>query len=204
MMKKKHTQFQKAWRLFILFGCLAALITMVEYGSNLAKQNYRTLSDQTQQLSRLVVRQAADTAAADVIEKNQDRLQQLVEQLAKEPLLLDASIYDLEGVTLAKSQEALPLKQVTGLSTPLAVASYGRQQLIEPIMSQHQVVGFVRITLEHDKLIAETMADIDAITNIIRALIASAMVIGFLLAMTFGNRKEKWHFPILLSNDKSD
>lgn len=204
MMKKKHTQFQKAWRLFILFGCLAALITMVEYGSNLAKQNYRTLSDQTQQLSRLVVRQAADTASTDVIEKNQDRLQLLVEQLAKEPLLLDASIYDLEGITLAKSQNALPLPQVTGLSTPLAVASYGRQQLIEPIMSQHQVVGFVRITLEHDKLIAETMADIDAITNIIRVLIASAMIIGILLAITFGNRKESWHFPILLSDGKND
>ncbi|MGR5141299.1 YtjB family periplasmic protein [Photobacterium sp. DNB23_23_1] len=204
MMKKKLTQFQKVWRLFILLSCLAAVITMVEYGSNLAKQNYRTLSDQTQQLSRLVVRQAADTASTDVIEKNQDRLQLLVEQLAKEPLLLDASIYDLEGITLAKSQDALPLPQVTGLSTPLAVASYGRQQLIEPIMSQHQVVGFVRITLEHDKLIAETMADIDAITNIIRTLIASAMVIGFLLAITFGNRKENWHFPVLPSEVKND
>ncbi|GAL06067.1 Smp-like protein [Photobacterium aphoticum] len=62
----------------------------------------------------------------------------------------------MEGATIAKNADAMPLTQVTGLSTPLSVASYGRQQIVEPIMTQHQVVGFLRITLEHDRVLART------------------------------------------------
>ncbi|KLV00723.1 YtjB family periplasmic protein [Photobacterium aphoticum] len=200
MMKYKKTRFQKAWQLFVLFGCIAAIITMVEYGSDLTKRNYQALSEQTQTLTRLMARQAAQTASADVVEKNQDKLQVLVERLADEGLILDATIYDLEGATIAKNAEAMPLTQVTGLSTPLSVASYGRQQIVEPIMTQHQVVGFLRITLEHDRVLARTLHDIDYITSVVRALIIAALVVGFILAFTFGRRKDIWHFPFLLAN----
>ncbi|GAL06068.1 Smp-like protein [Photobacterium aphoticum] len=70
--------------MFVLFGCIAAIITMVEYGSDLTKRNYQALSEQTQTLTRLMARQAAQTASADVVEKNQDKLQVLVERLADE------------------------------------------------------------------------------------------------------------------------
>ncbi|GHA50675.1 SMP protein [Photobacterium aphoticum] len=186
--------------MFVLFGCIAAIITMVEYGSDLTKRNYQALSEQTQTLTRLMARQAAQTASADVVEKNQDKLQVLVERLADEGLILDATIYDLEGATIAKNAEAMPLTQVTGLSTPLSVASYGRQQIVEPIMTQHQVVGFLRITLEHDRVLARTLHDIDYITSVVRALIIAALVVGFILAFTFGRRKDIWHFPFLLAN----
>ncbi|MGF1685630.1 YtjB family periplasmic protein [Photobacterium japonica] len=204
MMKYKKTRFQKAWQLFVVFGCLAAVITMLEYGSDLTKRNYQALSEQTQTLTRLMARQAAQTASLNVVENHQDKLQVLVERLADEPLILDATIYSLEGATIAKNTDAMPLTQVTGLSTPLAVASYGRQQIVEPIMTSHQVVGFLRLTLEHDRLLARTLYDIDHITSVIRSLIIAAVVIGFMLAFTFGRRKDIWHFPYLLTANKKD
>lgn len=177
---------------------------MLEYGSDLNLRNYQMLSEQTQSLSRMVVRQAAETAEKDVLEDNQDKLQVLVQQISQESLILDASIYDLEGITLAKTEDAMPLEQVTGLSTPLSIASFGRQQIVEPILSDKHVIGFIRITLEHGKLVENATSQIEDMTNIVRGLVLAAVFIGFLLAYTFGRRKDIWHFPFLLTANAKD
>ncbi|MCG7585805.1 hypothetical protein BIT28_01105 [Photobacterium proteolyticum] len=204
MMILKKTRLQRTWQLLVLIACLGGLVTMLEYGSDLNLRSYRALSEQTQSLSRIIVRQAAGTAAKDILDNNQDKLQALVQQLSEEPLILDASIYDLEGIAVAKTEEAMPLEQVTGISTPLSVASFGRQQIVEPVMADKQVIGFVRITLEHGKLLEDAASQVEYMTNIIRGLILAALFIGFLLAFTFGRRKDIWHFPFLLTSNAKD
>ncbi|MGF1717915.1 YtjB family periplasmic protein [Photobacterium chitinilyticum] len=204
MMILKKTRLKRTWQFLVLVICLGGLIAMLEYGSDLNIRSYRALSEQTQSLSRIIVRQAATTAAKDVLDKNQDKLQALIQQLSEEPLILDASIYDLEGIAIAKTEEAMPLEQVTGISTPLSVASFGRQQIVEPIVIDKQVVGFVRITLEHGKLLESAASQVEYMTNTIRGLILAALFIGFLLAFTFGRRKDIWHFPFLLTSNAKD
>ena len=204
MMKLKKTRLQRAWQLFVLITCIGGLVTMLEYGSDLTVRNYQMLSEQTQLLSRMVVRQAAETAEKDVLENNQDKLQVLVQQISQEALILDASIYNLEGITLAKTEDAMPLEQVTGLATPLSVASFGRQQIVEPILSDKHVIGFIRITLEHGKLVENANSQLEDMTNIVRGLVLAALFIGFLLAYTFGRRKDIWHFPFLLTANAKD
>ncbi|WP_231854975.1 YtjB family periplasmic protein [Photobacterium profundum] len=203
-MKVKKTRLQQTWQLFVLVFSLGGLVAMLEYGSDVNIRNYEVLSEQTQSLSRLVVRQAAESASKDVVDNNQDKLKALVQQVSQEALILDASIYDLEGITLAKTEEAMPLEQVTGLSTPLAIASFGRQQIVEPIFSGDNIIGFMRITLEHGKLLENANNQIEEMTSIVRGLIIAALLIGFLLAYTFGRRKDIWHFPFLLTANAKD
>ncbi|UXI00790.1 YtjB family periplasmic protein [Photobacterium sp. TY1-4] len=204
MMILKKMRLRRFWQVLVLAASLGGLVAMLEYGADLNLRNYRALSEQTQTLSRMVVRQAAATAAQDMLDKDQNKLQALVQRLSEEPLILDASIYDLEGVTVAQTEEAMPLEQVTGMSTPLSVASFGRQQVVEPIMTEDQVVGFVRITLEQGRLLEKAASQVDYMTNTIRALILAGLMIGFLLAYTFGRRKDIWHFPFLLTSNKQD
>lgn len=204
MMKFKTTRFKRIWQGFVLVACLGGIIAMLEYGSQLNQRNYQMLGEQTQTLSRMLVRQAAETAVDDLIDKNQDKLQVLVQRLSNDPLILDATIYDLEGRTVARTEEAMPVEQVTGLSTPLSVASYGRQQIIEPVLSSNQVIGFLRITLEHGKLVEHATNEIEGMTNIVRGLVIAALFIGFLLAMTFARRKDMWHSPFLLTANAKD
>ncbi|UTV27234.1 YtjB family periplasmic protein [Photobacterium atrarenae] len=204
MMILKKMRLRRIWQLLVLIVSLGGLVTMLEYGADLNLRNYRALSDQTQTLSRMVVRQAAATAAQDMLDNDQNKLQALVQRLSQEPLILDASIYDLEGVTVAKTEEAMPLEQVTGIATPLSVASIGRQQVVEPIMAEDQVVGFVRITLEQGRLLEKAASQVEYMTNTVRGLILAALMIGFLLAYTFGRRKDIWHFPFLLTSNKQD
>lgn len=204
MIKWKKKRWQHLGRLSVLLLCSLALIGMLEYGALLTQRNYQMLSEQTQTLSRMLVRQAAENAASDITDNNQDQLQELVNNLSDEPLILDASIYNIEGVTLAKTDKSMPLTQLTGLSTPLAMASIGRQQIVQPIFANKHVIGFVRITLEHNKLLAKAKDQIEYMTSIIRGLILVALMIGLLLAFTFGRRKDIWHFPFLLTANAKD
>ncbi|MGR5488843.1 AhpA/YtjB family protein, partial [Vibrio alfacsensis] len=59
-----------------------------------------------------------------------------------------------EGVKIAASTDAKTAREVLGLDTPLSTASIGRQQLVEPIINDHTIIGFVRITFETGKVTA--------------------------------------------------
>ncbi|WP_120511587.1 YtjB family periplasmic protein [Photobacterium salinisoli] len=205
MFKFKTVRMQRIWQFVVLAVSFAGLITMLEYGARLNQNNFNMLSEQTQSLSRIIARQAASTAVGDILDKQQDKLQDLVNRISDEPLILDASIYDLEGVPLAQTEDAMPLEQVSGLTTPLSTASIGRQQLVQPVMTDEgQVVGFIRLTLEHGKLVQHAADQIDSMTNTVRGMLLVALFIGFILAYTFGRRKDVWHFPFLLTANAKD
>lgn len=135
------------WRFWITLTILLSLSVGVGvYGFRLSHQPATLLSEQTQTLSRLMVRQLAQTAETWL--SSPEQLQTWLTQLSQESLILDASVYDLTGVPIAQSDQALPIKVITGQATPLATAQTGRQQLIEPIYQQEKMVGFFRLTLE--------------------------------------------------------
>ncbi|PST86903.1 hypothetical protein C9I86_14080 [Photobacterium sp. NCIMB 13483] len=193
----KRWQRQRLQKAMILFVCLLISIGILQYGAILSQQNYQMLSEQTQTLSQVIVRQAAKNAAADIKNKDQRQLQLLVNNLAAEPLILDATIYNLEGVALAKTKTALPLEQLTGLSTPLAMASIGRQQIAEPVLMNNHIIGFMRITLERDKLLTHAIDQMSTMTAIIRGLIIAALLIGSLLTVVFSRQRYQGSFPFL-------
>lgn len=187
-------------KIVILFVCLLMFIGILQYSSKINQQNYLMLNQQTQALSQIIVRQAAKNAATNIAEKNQDKLQTLAAHLANEPLILDATIYNIEGVTLAKTKTAMPLEQLTGLSTPLAMASLGRQQIAEPVFHQGHIVGFVRVTLERDKLLADATKDLAQITMIVRGLIIAALMLGILLTLSVSSNTKNRYLPRLASS----
>ena len=193
----KRWQHQRIHKAVILLVCLLMLIGILQYSARLNKNNYQMLSEQTQTLSQIIVRQAARNAAVDIENKDQDKLQLLVTNLSDEPLILDATIYDLEGVVLAKTKAAMPLEQLTGLSTPLAMASIGRQQIAEPVFIKGHIIGFMRITLEHDKLLTDAIEKIASMTAIIRGLMIAALILGVLLTVVFSRQRYQASFPFL-------
>ncbi|MDO6704716.1 YtjB family periplasmic protein [Photobacterium sp. 1_MG-2023] len=205
MFKFKTVRMQRIWQFLVLVFSFAGLITMLEYGARLNQNNFNMLSEQTQSLSRIIARQAASTATDDILENQQDKLQALVNRISDEPLILDASIYNVEGTPLAQTEDAMPLEQVSGLTTPLSTASIGRQQIVQPVLTDDgQIVGYLRLTLEHGKLVQHAADQIDNMTNTVRGLVLAALLIGFILAYTFGRRKDVWHFPFLLTANAKD
>ncbi|WP_087021908.1 YtjB family periplasmic protein [Thaumasiovibrio subtropicus] len=188
-MSNYRKRLLRVWQVTVILLTLGGLAIMLKYSAHLSVQNNQAINEQTELLSRVVIRQAADTAAPSIAESDQQALESLITQLSREPLLLDATIYDAEGITIARTKNAMPLSQTLGLNTPLSVASLGRRQLVEPILFEGNMVGFIRITLEKGRVNAAANNQVDAHINIIRGLILAAMALGALLVFTFARRK---------------
>lgn len=120
----------------------------------ISKGNERIQANQLETLTKVLINQASLSASSMLSEQDQERLLALTNQLAQERLVFDATIYDAEGVKLAASDGALSVREILGLDTPLQTASIGRQQLVEPVLYDGSVIGFVRLTFETGRVTA--------------------------------------------------
>ncbi|EKO3557060.1 YtjB family periplasmic protein [Vibrio metschnikovii] len=120
----------------------------------ISKGNERIQANQLETLTKVLINQASLSASSMLAEQDQERLLALTNQLAQERLVFDATIYDAEGVKLAASNGALSVREILGLDTPLQTASIGRQQLVEPVLYDGSVIGFVRLTFETGRVTA--------------------------------------------------
>lgn len=145
---------RNAFRILVLILLVVMFFITIKNSVVISKGNEKIQSRQLEALTKVLISQAALSASEMITQQDQERLLKLTNQLAKDRLVFDATIYDAEGVHLASSDKALTAREVLGLDTPLSTASIGRQQLLEPIFSDTNVIGFVRITFETGKVTA--------------------------------------------------
>ncbi len=128
--------------LLLIFGYIAQNSVVISKG------NEQIQSRQLETLTKVLVSQASLSASDMITNSDQERLLKLTDQLARERLVFDATIYDSEGIKLAASEDAKSTREILGLDTPLETASIGRLQLVEPIFHDKNLIGYVRITFE--------------------------------------------------------
>ncbi|USH01939.1 YtjB family periplasmic protein [Grimontia kaedaensis] len=202
MLQINKKRLKRLWQFIVVVACFSTVMMLFMYSNQLNNRNYKMLYDQTESLSRVILRQAAASLNKALSNDDMEAVQQLVTNLQNEPLILDAAVYDVKGNLVASSLGAMPLEQLTGLNTPLSVASIGRQQLVEPIAEDGHISGFVRITLEHGQVIKAASNRLEQSINLVRAMILVAIATGALLIFTFANRKDLLRSTFLLkSND---
>ncbi|BCN24938.1 MULTISPECIES: YtjB family periplasmic protein [Vibrio] len=136
----------------ILLGLM--LFFTIKNSVVISKGNEKIQAQQLETLTRVLISQASLSASEMIVNKDQERLLALTNQLAQDRLVFDATIYSAQGVRLASSEEALSVREVLGLDTPLATASIGRQQLVEPVLSDGTIIGYVRVTFETGRVTA--------------------------------------------------
>ena len=139
-------------RLFLKGIAIILLVLIFAYTAQnsvfISKGNEKIQSNQLETLTKVLVSQAALSASDMIANNDQERLLKLTDQLAKERLVFDATIYDSEGVKLASSANAKTAREILGLDTPLETASIGRLQLVQPVFNADNMIGYVRITFE--------------------------------------------------------
>ncbi|MCA0934778.1 YtjB family periplasmic protein [Vibrio alginolyticus] len=145
---------RNALRALALILLCVMLFMTIKNSVIISKGNEKIQAHQLETLTKVLISQASLSASEMIVNNDQERLLQLTNQLAQDRLVFDATIYDAEGVRLASSEDALSVREVLGLDTPLATASIGRQQLLEPVVADASVVGFIRVTFETGKVTA--------------------------------------------------
>ena len=145
---------RNALRILALILLCVMLFVTIKNSVVISKGNEKIQAQQLETLTKVLISQASLSASEMILTKDQERLLQLTNQLAQDRLVFDATIYDAQGVRLASSEEALSVREVLGLDTPLATASIGRQQLVEPVFADGALIGFVRVTFETGRVTA--------------------------------------------------
>lgn len=171
--------------------CRSHVFITIQNSVVISKGNERIQANQLETLTKVLITQAAMSAGSMIADQDQERLLALTNQLATDRLVFDASIYDSEGVLLAASDSALSVREVLGLDTPLHTASIGRQQLVEPVVHDGSLIGFVRITFETGKVTAISDHHYRKSDHNMYWMLLMSFVSGVLLTLLLRRRPKK-------------
>ncbi len=177
-----------ALRILALVLLSVMLFMTIKNSVVISKGNEKIQAHQLETLTKVLISQASLSASEMILNKDQERLLQLTNQLAQDRLVFDATIYDAQGVRLASSREALSVREVLGLDTPLATASIGRQQLLEPIISDDAVIGFIRLTFETGRVTAISDHHYRKSDRYMYLMVIMSFICGMLIIMILRKR----------------
>lgn len=181
---------------FILLTTMVAVIAVNSL--RISKENERIQANQLETLTKILISQASLSASEMIEQEDQERLFTLTNQLAQDRLVFDATVYDAEGIKLAASEGALSAREVLGLDTPLATARIGRQQLVEPVISDGAIIGFVRITFETGRVTAVSDHFYRKSDRYMYGLIALSFLCGLLMVILLKRKPKKKGENLLL------
>ncbi|EGQ7689103.1 SMP protein [Vibrio cholerae] len=183
--------FRVVVRVATVFAVAVMFFITIQNSVVISKGNERIQANQLETLTKVLITQAAMSAGSMIADQDQERLLALTNQLATDRLVFDASIYDSEGVLLAASDYALSVREVLGLDTPLHTASIGRQQLVEPVVHDGSLIGFVRITFETGKVTAISDHHYRKSDHNMYWMLLMSFVSGVLLTLLLRRRPKK-------------
>ncbi|QIW16371.1 hemolysin regulation protein AhpA [Pasteurellaceae bacterium RH1A] len=137
----------KSGALIVIILLCAAVVGVILSGINQFKLGSQLASvNQVSNLSHLLVRQQANLFGILLDGKaKQDELIEALDNLSREEFVLDASLYSASGKLIAQSHQAAPLKS---LLNPPEGAATNTQQIVEPIIIQQNLQGFIRVTFD--------------------------------------------------------
>ncbi|NOH97340.1 YtjB family periplasmic protein [Vibrio sp. 99-70-13A1] len=200
-MNESLFSLRNALRIFALILLSVMFIVTIKNSVVISKGNEKIQSKQLETLTKVLISQASLSASKMIAQQDQERLLQLTNQLSQDRLVFDATIYDAEGIRLASSEQASTVREILGLDTPLATASIGRQQLVEPIYSaENAIIGFVRITFETGRVTAISDHHYRRIDRYMLGMILMGFVSGMLFILIIRKKKTKPGENLLLKN----
>lgn len=183
--------FRTAIKVLAIISLIAMVVTIGVNSVKITKGNEQIQANQLETLTNILISQASLSASDMIINQDQERLLKLSNQLAKDALVADATIYDSEGVKLAASEKAKSVREMLGLDTPLQTARIGKQQLVEPVLHDGSVIGFVRITFETGKLTAFSDHYYRKSDRYMYTMVGLSFIAGLLLTLIVRRKSNK-------------
>lgn len=199
-MESSLFSFRMAVRALAILSLIAMVAIIGVNSVKITKGNEQIQKNQLETLIKVLVSQASLSAGDMIVNQDQERLLKLTNQLAQDNLVFDATIYDAEGIRLASSDKGKSVREILGLDTPLETARIGKQQLVEPIMHDNAVLGFVRITFETGKVTAFSDHYYRKSDRYMYTMVGMSFIAGLLLAVVIRRKPKKKGENLLLKD----
>jgi membrane protein len=175
--------FRNAIKLLAAIAIIGMVATIAINSVKITKGNEQIQNNQLETLTSILISQASLSASNMIATQDQERLLNLMNQLVQDRLVSDATIYDAEGIKLAASHTAKSVREMLGLDTPLETARIGKQQLVEPILHDNIIVGFIRVTFETGALTAVSDHFYRKSDRYMYTMVGMSFIAGLLLAL---------------------
>ncbi|CAG9000468.1 MAG: hypothetical protein CENE_02463 [Candidatus Celerinatantimonas neptuna] len=193
MVRYRKRYFHWFTRIEIMSAVIAIAVALTLY-IGLSSKGQVLLESQTEKLARSLTSLAAFNAANYIEAHQNDKLKQLVNALVKENFIFDATIYNHQGIPLAESYNALPLRQLLPMSgnpvTP--VQGMGRRPYVAPIYNHDgETLGYLRITLEETSLLSTATRYIHSAEFALQIMLLMSLWVGFISARQLSRKRRR-------------
>lgn len=169
---------------------LVALLLLTWIGSNwysVGQRGDEVTRLQTEALARVILSQASHEARVWILEENADGLYGLAHHLQQQEGILEVSIQDAQGRSLVRAGHDMAVQDyLTSLPTYLTAVPK-----VSPIDDNGRVVGFMRITFDYQRILAESDMYQRAYMQRSGFLIFLSVLAGFLLAISILKRRPR-------------
>ena len=164
----------------ILLGCWVLGVLIHMQGESQA-----SLHSEARNRAQALVAYAARDMKRWIKEDKSSELERLARDLAAEPEILDVTLYDGRGIPLAQSEQAVPLESLLPIGSDnksLPDLGKGRIQFVQEILDGAQTIGYLRITLEEQKLLADKDTQLKVVQEKQRLMLLVALLAGLLIS----------------------
>ncbi|WP_042011977.1 AhpA/YtjB family protein [Aeromonas fluvialis] len=164
----------------LLLGCWVLVVLLHMQGESQA-----ALHSEARSRAQALVAYAARDMKRWIKEEKSSELERLARDLAAEPEILDATLYDGRGIPLAQSEQAVPLESLLPIGSDnksLPELGKGRIQFVQEILDGEQTIGFLRITLEEQQMLADKDTRLKVVQEKQRLILLVALLAGLLIS----------------------
>ncbi|CAJ1846202.1 AhpA/YtjB family protein [Aeromonas jandaei] len=164
----------------LLLGCWVLVVLLHMQGESQA-----ALHSEARHRAQALVAYAARDMKRWIKEDNSSELERLARDLATEPEILDVTLYDGRGIPLAQSEQAVPLESLLPIGSDnksMPEQGKGRIQFVQEIQDGTQTLGYLRITLEEQQMLADKDTRLKVTQEKQRLMLLVALLAGVLIS----------------------
>lgn len=143
------------------------------------------LHNEARDRAQALVAYAARDMKRWIKEDKESELERLAQDLAAEPEILDVTLYDARGIPLAQSDQAVPLESLLPIGADNKSApeqGKGRIQFVQEVLDGNQTLGYLRITLEEQQLLAKQDIHLKVTQEKQRLMLLVMLLAGLLIS----------------------
>lgn len=165
----------------LILASLALIGLLLKSAAWFNQQQQRRHTDQLETVASTLLAQISGQLAPLLNNSNAShaRIEKILKDITKNPLIPSASLYDISGVMIAQAGEGVKTEEANNSTRPLRDAA---RQLVQPLMVKDQPKGFLRVTFDIDGLYQQAAPRFLTANRLLRAMLVVAILSGFLLA----------------------
>ncbi|WP_440894519.1 AhpA/YtjB family protein [Aeromonas dhakensis] len=148
-------------------------------------ESQASLHSEARNRAQALVAYAARDMKRWIKEEKNSELERLARDLAAEPEILDVTLYDARGIPLAQSDNAVPLDSLLPIgdnNKSVPEQGKGRIQFVQEILDGELTLGYLRITLEEQQMLADKDTRLKVVQEKQRLMLLVALLAGLLIS----------------------